>query len=212
MDNIAAVRKSADARYVAIRATYKSVKQEFQQMTKCRNELFEPFYRHMVHYLTSSYAELMADNSAEMFLLSSDDFDTPIWQKGIYLDALVPGKAYQPKQSVSVQDAALASVATLFTMHSFGMAPPFVVLDQVDELITDERALNLLVDYLVRRSCDRQVIVLSDRKEVFTRASSLIGCLLVVSLTVLLIYVFNIIRCFAGRVAVAHDRYGDRNK
>lgn len=133
----------------------------------------------MQTYLPASYAELMADPRAQAMLLAPDT-DAP-WLEDILLDVLVPERPYRHKDELSEQEVAMAAVATLFAMRSFGTALPFVVLHEIDRMVTDDGARKLLVEFLVRRSRDRQVIVVSDRDDVYTRGDTVIGVLVVVS-------------------------------
>lgn len=154
---------------------------ECRLLCKKRGDHFMPFYRHMQNYLPASYVELMRSETAQAVVLSPDHCEHP-WLDDILLDVVVPGRAYRPKEQLSEEEVIMVSVATLFTMRSFGKALPFVVLHEVVERLGNASLRQLLVEYLVKRSGDRQVIVVSDHEDVYAKADSVIAVLVVVSI------------------------------
>lgn len=140
-----------------------------------------PFFRHMNTYLQASYVELLASENARAALITPDDTSDHPWLKGILLEMIVPGRPYRKKNQLSTDEVVMASIATLFTMRSFGKTIPFVVLYEIDDVIVSERMRKLLVEFLVKRSMDRQVIMVSNSEQVYAKADSLIGVLVVVS-------------------------------
>lgn len=139
-----------------------------------------PFYRHMETYLPASYAELMSNDTARAFVVSPDQCDCP-WLEDTLLEVIVPGRTYRRKEHLSEEEIAMAALATLFTMRSYEQSLPFVVLHEVDQLVKSDAMRKLFVEYLVKRSKDRQVIMVSDHEEVYAKADEVIGVLVMVS-------------------------------
>merc|ERR1711879_497321 len=102
--------------------------------------------------------------------LDLDDAEEP-YNGGITFTACPPGKRFFPMELLSGGERSMASLALLFSMHSY-KPPPFMILDEVDAPF-DRKNTNSLVSYL--KKLRFQCLVISLKDTFFSHSDSIVG-------------------------------------
>lgn len=160
-----------------------------------RTQRFRPFYAYLRNILPETYAQLYQNELAQTYILperseetggGGHDDDVSIAEAlsdGIVLDFIPPNRRYRRKSMWPLAEQLMAALAVMFTVYAF-TRQPFVFVHQFDRLLDgiEPRLKELLVDFLVAQSNGRmQIVLASDRPEMFQRAGSVVGIVLKVS-------------------------------
>lgn len=152
-----------------------------------RLDRLRPFYQHMQRSLAEMYALTYQSHEARVYLLPEDDnadgqHIRHALSVGILLDFLPPNRRFRPKATWPIVEQFLAALATMFTVYAY-TKQPFVFVPQLDRLLSGgtDALMQLVADFMVNQSERMQIIMCSDKPELFQRSDAVIGILSMVS-------------------------------
>ncbi|CAM9441106.1 unnamed protein product [Heterosigma akashiwo] len=131
-------------------------------------------FNHIKDTLNSTYRDLTKSSKHPLggtAYLTLDDPEEP--HGGVKFNAMPPMKRFRDMEQLSGGERTVASLALLFSVHSFRPAP-FFVMDEIDAAL-DNINVKKVCNYIKRRSGDCQSIVISLKDMFYERADSLVG-------------------------------------
>ncbi|WWD15974.1 hypothetical protein CI109_100398 [Kwoniella shandongensis] len=165
-----AEREAEDTRRESKRA-----KDEFQALKKKRCDLFNKAFNHMSGVIDKIYKDLTKSQhqvgGTAWFTL--EEAEEP-YLSGVNYNTMPPGKRFAEMEQLSGGEKTMAALALLFAIHSFHLAP-FFVLDEVDAAL-DATNVSKLARY-VRSQADKEVqfLIISLKSTLYERADGLVG-------------------------------------
>merc|ERR1719375_1591108 len=149
----------------------KRLAKEFEAVKAERTRLFMRCFRHVEASVSPNYRELTSYGGREggSAYLDLDDAEEP-YSGGIQYTACPPGKRFFPMEFLSGGERSMASMALLFSMHSF-QPPPFMVLDEVDAPF-DRENTKKLIRYL--KTVQFQCLVISLKDTFYAHSDAIV--------------------------------------
>lgn len=153
-----------------------------------RTDRLLPFYEHIQRTLTEAYSRAYQDNEARAYLLPEDDnadgqHIQHALSEGILLDFMPPNRRFRAKTAWPVSEQMVAALTTMFTVYAY-TRQPFVFVPQLDRLLAGapDGLTKLVAELLAKQSERMQIVVCSDRSELFHSCDSVMGFISMVSM------------------------------
>lgn len=144
---------------------------KFQMVKTNRCKKFNDFFEELSVNLNVFYKELMRDDSSQSYLIPVNSEEP--YLNGILFNCIVPGKAFQPANSLSGGEKTMAAFAFIFSLF-YNQMPPFFIMDEIDGSLDNINTARL-INFLKTKSSSTQFIFISLKPELFGQIDSLIG-------------------------------------
>lgn len=153
----------------------------FEEVRTLRRSIFLEAFQHMADSIDVLYKELTRSSSHPLggqAYLSLENNENPFLH-GVNFTAMPPTKRFREMDQLSGGEKTIASIALLFSIHSYRSAP-FFVLDEVDAAL-DKVNVEKLAAFMAARSHGKngkngtQSIVISLKDYFYDKADALIG-------------------------------------
>ncbi|CAD5226875.1 unnamed protein product [Bursaphelenchus xylophilus] len=173
MEEVRGKEKETNEIYENARKHTQKLMHDFDKVKQNRLNRFSEFFDPVAEHIDDIYKRLTKTSSAQAYL-GPMNHEEP-YNDGIQYNCIAPGKRFRPMDNLSGGEKTIAALALLFAIHGSKSPSPFFVLDEVDAAL-DNTNIGLVVNYMKERSRDDlQVIVISLKEEMYSKADALIG-------------------------------------
>ncbi|KAL0239317.1 hypothetical protein PCE1_005004 [Barthelona sp. PCE] len=188
VDEVSARYKEAKRVNTAKRKRLKTIRSNLRRVREARRKHFMDLFEHARANVDNIYKLLTRNNTSSggYAFLTIDDDETPFDAK-VRFSAMPPTKKYKDISALSGGERTIASLALLFSIHSY-RSPPFFVFDEIDAAL-DAANVEALSRYLRYKSklfkgdvtphfeadTPSQLLVISLKHTLFSMADQLIG-------------------------------------
>ncbi|CAD5219780.1 unnamed protein product [Bursaphelenchus okinawaensis] len=173
MEEVKGKEKETIDQYENARKHAQKLMHDFDKVKQNRLNRFSEFFDPVAQHIDEIYKGLTKTQSAQAYL-GPMNHEEP-YNDGIQYNCIAPGKRFRPMDNLSGGEKTIAALALLFAIHGSKLPSPFFVLDEVDAAL-DNTNIGLVVNYMRERSrTDLQVIVISLKEEMYSKADGLIG-------------------------------------
>ena len=148
-----------------------STREAFSYVKKRRTDIFMECFNRISENICKIYKELTHEDGGEgnAFLILGDSVEP--YNGGVHFHVMPPKKRFREINLLSGGEKTMASLALIFSLHSFRQAP-FYVFDELDAAL-DKNNVTKLVSFL--GSLDVQLIVITLKPRIFQCSDALVG-------------------------------------
>mmetsp|Transcript_23043 Transcript_23043/g.30089 ORF Transcript_23043/g.30089 Transcript_23043/m.30089 type:complete len:710 (+) Transcript_23043:1-2130(+) len=174
-DNLTDRLKTSGKDFDQAKDTAQAAALAFNKIKTKRFDTFMECFNHVSDNLNTTYRDLTKSSKHPLggnAYLSLDDQEEP-YLGGVKFNAMPPMKRFRDMDQLSGGEKTVASLALLFSVHSFRPAP-FFVMDEVDAAL-DNINVKKVCNYVKQRSTDCQSLVISLKDMFYEKADSLVG-------------------------------------
>lgn len=139
--------RATEAEYESSRTEYRNLKNQFEDVTANRNELFHKAFSHIAEQIEPIYSNLTKSDefpAGGRAYLTADEEEP--YLAGVNYHTMPPTKRFRDMEHLSGGEKTMAALALLFAIHSY-QPSPFFVLDEVDAAL-DNANVGKLVNYV----------------------------------------------------------------
>ncbi|KAL6966217.1 hypothetical protein U1Q18_031994 [Sarracenia purpurea var. burkii] len=172
-----------------LKAAQEEIADKYNSVKQRRYELFKKAFDHISGNIDKIYKQLTKSDRYQLggtAYLNLDNEDEPFLHGIKYYTALPPTKRFSDMEQASSGEKTVASLALLFTIHSYRPSP-FFILDEVDRRLDQKNAANV-AGFIRSMSCEGawgnqdieggsgfQSIVISHKTIFYAKAEALVG-------------------------------------